>query len=184
MKAAKDRREDFYDPERKGNVLGRNKRRLELWEEHLKDPIVALDKALKCVENSCKRVLLVREPCGGSNPQWPASASFKVCGRKPICEGVWLYLDPMDGVCLRTASVEWNVPGKFGPHGELFFFQIQKEPALAPVGETFLAPSSLLTSALPFFFLRMSSRSALLAYAPNARKKRKGGEEWLSMFLI
>ena len=26
------------------------KTRLELWEEHLKDPIVALDKALKCAE--------------------------------------------------------------------------------------------------------------------------------------
>ena len=48
MKAAKDRREDFYD-----NILGRNNTRLELWEEHLKDPIVALDKALKCVENWC-----------------------------------------------------------------------------------------------------------------------------------
>ena len=27
-----------------------NKTRLELWEEHLKDPIMALDKALKCLE--------------------------------------------------------------------------------------------------------------------------------------
>ena len=25
--------------------------RLALWEEHLKDPIAALDEALKCVEN-------------------------------------------------------------------------------------------------------------------------------------
>ena len=40
-----------YDPERKDNILGRNKTRLELWEEHFKDPIVALDKALKRVEN-------------------------------------------------------------------------------------------------------------------------------------
>ena len=51
MKAARDCGEDFYDPERKDNILGRKKKRLELWEEHLKDPIVALDKALKCVEN-------------------------------------------------------------------------------------------------------------------------------------
>ena len=50
-KAARDRGEEFYDPERKDNSLGRNKTRLELWEEHLKDPIVALDKALKCVED-------------------------------------------------------------------------------------------------------------------------------------
>ena len=34
------------------NILERNKTRLALWEEHLKDPIVALDKALNCVENS------------------------------------------------------------------------------------------------------------------------------------
>ena len=53
MKAARDRGDHFYDPERKDNILGRNKTRLELWEEHLKDPIVALDTALMCVENSC-----------------------------------------------------------------------------------------------------------------------------------
>ena len=42
-----------------------------------------------------------------------------------------------DGECLRTASMEWNVPRKYGPHGELFFFLIQKEPATEHVGETF-----------------------------------------------
>ena len=51
MKAARDSVAGFHDPERKDNILERNKTRLELWEEHLKDPIVALDKALKCVEN-------------------------------------------------------------------------------------------------------------------------------------
>ena len=44
MKAATDSGEDFYDPERKGNNVGRDKTRLELWEEHLKDPIVARTK--------------------------------------------------------------------------------------------------------------------------------------------
>ena len=38
---------------------------------------------------------------------------------KPNWEGVWPYLDPTDSVCLRTASMEWNVRGKYGPHGEL-----------------------------------------------------------------
>ena len=51
MKAAKDSGEDSYDSAHEENFLGREKRRLELWEEHLKDPIVALDKALKFVEN-------------------------------------------------------------------------------------------------------------------------------------
>ena len=48
MRAARDSGEDFYDPERKDK--GRNRTQLELWEEHLKGPIVALDKALKCLE--------------------------------------------------------------------------------------------------------------------------------------
>ena len=50
---------------------------------------------------------------------------------KPIWEGVCPYPD-LGPVCLRTASVEWNVPGKYGPHGELFFFLIHKEPATMP----------------------------------------------------
>ena len=47
---------------------------------------------------------------------------FQSLCEKPIWEGVWPYLDPMDSVCSRTASTEWNVPGKHGPHGELFLF--------------------------------------------------------------
>ena len=51
MKAAKDRKEEFYYQARNENILGRNTTRLEMWDEHLKDTIVALDKALKCVED-------------------------------------------------------------------------------------------------------------------------------------
>ena len=43
MIAAKDREEDFCDRDRKDNILERNKTRLEKWEEHLKDPIPALE---------------------------------------------------------------------------------------------------------------------------------------------
>ena len=53
MNAAKDAGEQYYDPDRKDNVLRRNMTRLALWEEHLKDPIEALDIALNCVANSC-----------------------------------------------------------------------------------------------------------------------------------
>ena len=38
IKAAKDVREEYYDPARKDNILERNKTRLASWEEHLKDP--------------------------------------------------------------------------------------------------------------------------------------------------
>ena len=50
---------------------------------------------------------------------------------KPLWEKVWPYLDPWDGVRQRTASSHWNVPGKYGPHGELFFFLIQKESVVS-----------------------------------------------------
>ena len=51
MKTTRDSGDDLYDPERKDNILKRNKTRLELREESLKDPIMTLDKALKYVEN-------------------------------------------------------------------------------------------------------------------------------------
>ena len=35
---------------------------------------------------------------------------------------------PWDSVRLRIASTHWNVPGKYVPRGELFFFLMQKEP--------------------------------------------------------
>ena len=41
MKAAKYSLEEYHDPARKENILDRKKTRLELWEEHLKDPIIA-----------------------------------------------------------------------------------------------------------------------------------------------
>ena len=28
----------------------------------------------------------------------------------------------------RTTSTQWNVPGRYGPYGELFFFLLKKEP--------------------------------------------------------
>ena len=59
---------------------------------------------------------------------------FQIFWEKPIWEGVWPKLDPKDSVCLRTATMEWNVPGKDGPQGELCFFLIQKELAMG--GET------------------------------------------------
>ena len=51
MKVAWDRGEEYYDPPRKEDILGRTKTRLDLWEEHLKDPVAALAKALACLEN-------------------------------------------------------------------------------------------------------------------------------------
>ena len=47
------------------------------------------------------------------------------CGTN-LWEGVWPHFDPWDIVRLRTASTHWNVPRKYGPHGELFSFLLEK----------------------------------------------------------
>ena len=51
MRAAEDWKEEYYDLAREEDISRRNKTRSKLWEEHLSDPSVALDKALKCVED-------------------------------------------------------------------------------------------------------------------------------------
>ena len=89
----------------KGLHFGRHKKRLELWEEHLKDQIVALDKPLKCVEDPYQGGLLASslEVDLVFNGLWPRGAQ-EWCQRlwdKPLWESVWLYLDPWDSVRLR-----------------------------------------------------------------------------------
>ena len=83
MKAAKDREEDFYDLARKENILGRSQTRQELWREHLKDPIEALDKALRKWENQLavrKRTLFH----GSKQGQTPShSGSSHIFGTMP-----------------------------------------------------------------------------------------------------
>ena len=88
----------------------------------------------------------------------PGAGFLSSLWEKPIWDGVRPYLDPMDSVCLRTASVEWNVPGEYGPHGDLFFFLIETEPATMPGSETF-SPFFAAEIHTPFS-LPMSSRSA------------------------
>ena len=40
------------------------------------------------------------------------------------------FSDAWDSVRLRTTSAQWNVPGRCGPYGELFFFLVKKEPVV------------------------------------------------------
>ena len=60
---------------------------------------------------------------------------LQLCGHQDFAKdvgravlGVWPCLDPWDSVRLRTACTFLHAPGKCGPHGELFFFLIKKEP--------------------------------------------------------
>ena len=80
---------------------------------------------------------------------------------------------PIDSVCLRLASMECNVAGKYGPHGELFFFLMQKEPPIAPNSETF---SPFINPAIrtPLFSADVLKKCALLAWHVMAEEGRDG----------
>ena len=54
MKAAWDRGEEHHDPARTEDILGRTITRLDLWEEHLKDPIAAQPKRWNAWKIPCK----------------------------------------------------------------------------------------------------------------------------------
>ena len=46
----------------------------------------------------------------------------------PLWEEVlWPFLDAWDSVRPHTTSTQWNVPGRYGPYRELFFFLLKKE---------------------------------------------------------
>ena len=107
---------------------------------------------------------------------------------KPVWEGVWPYLNPLNSVCVcsSTASMEWNVPRKYGPHGELFFFLVQMEPATVPGSETF-SPFFNADSRTPFFAADVLKECALAALHVIAEAGRDGkigcrapglGDEW------
>ena len=46
--------------------------------------------------------------------------------QRSFWKGVWPFMDAWHCVRSRTALSHWNVPGKYGPHGELFFFLLKE----------------------------------------------------------
>ena len=62
---------------------------------------------------------------------WRSASLVQRFCKKSYWEGVWPSLHPWDVAELRTTVSAWNVPGKYGPHGELFFFLVKKEPVVA-----------------------------------------------------
>ena len=65
------------------------------------------------------------------------------------------------------------MPGKYGPHGELLFFLIQKDLASMPVIETF---SSFFTADIgtPFFSADVLKKCALMGMHQTAEEGRGG----------
>ena len=115
MKAAWQAGEEYYDATREDNILGRTRQEQHFGKNTSKiqlvrwtSPEVVGKSVLKVsAQSALEKVLSPMAAVGFLRSLW----------EKPIWEGVWPYLDPMDTVCLRTASMEWNVPEKYGPHG-------------------------------------------------------------------
>ena len=135
MKAAKDAGEEYYDPDRKDKILRSNNTKLALWEEHRKDPIVAVDNVLKCVW---------RIRAGNLGPsawwkgvsQWRPLASSKVCGRSRC--GRTFGLPWIRWIGCVHAQRRWSgMCQKSAGRVASSFFLIQKEPAARLDSETF-----------------------------------------------
>ena len=108
--------------------------RLDLWEAHLKDPIVPLAKSLH--QRCCCKPLRQRMATGftrakpNAMPLYVVMVSSSIasamileqCGKGTFWEGVWLCLDPWDVVYVCTSSSYWSDPVKYGPCSERFFF--------------------------------------------------------------
>ena len=82
MKAARDSGEDFHDPERKDNFLGRNTTRLELWEEHPTDPHCGSGQSFEVRGESVSRLTIGSIPFvefvfNGLWPRWK-----NLCGKE------------------------------------------------------------------------------------------------------
>ena len=69
--------------------------------------------------------------------------------------------------------MEWNLPGKYEPHRELFFFVIQKEPVTMPDGETF-SPFINADICTPGFSADVLKKCALIALHVMAEEGRDG----------
>ena len=99
---------------------------------------------------------------------------------KPIWEGVWAYLDPMDSVCLRTASMAREVRAAW----RALIFLIQKELATVSGSETF-SPFFNADNRTPLFSADVLKKCALLALHLIAEEESwrwisspGSGDEW------
>ena len=177
MKAAKDAGEKYYDPTREDNI-GKKQ-----------DTISTSGRAPQRSDcgtgqspEVCGEFVLavsVRVLCGGSVLQWLAPASSKVCGKD------------RSGRAFGPAWIQWTVcvyalPGKYGPHGELFFFLIQKAPTAMTGSETFSSFLQCRHPLPPLFSVNVLKKCALIALHVIAEEGRDGdgcrvpglGDEW------
>ena len=147
MKAAKDAGEEYYDPTREASIKGRNETRLALREEHLKYPIVALDKALNCLE-------CFGPSAGGKmRSQWLMMASVEAWvtgagwrrmkqGRVSIVQEIMIrstdYLRRIIASVGGQGGVTYCTFGDWGEYKSIFRFEVQAtESAFDRIKEAF-----------------------------------------------
>ena len=70
MKEAKDRGEDYCDPNHQKEIETRDQIRLNLWAIHLKSPAAALAKALECLEQGEGEPLAFTDVSVSSGSMW------------------------------------------------------------------------------------------------------------------
>ena len=114
------------------------------------------------------------EPCGGSDLQWLVQSSSNVCGRSRSGRAfgpVWT----RGRVCVY-AQHPWcgMCQGSMGRMASSFSSLFRRSPRRCRVARP-LAPSSLLTSAPPFFSADVLKKCALLGMNLTAEEGRGGG---------
>ena len=112
------------------------------------------------MENSCEEVS-ARVFGGGSVLHGGRWVPLRVLGKADLGGRFWPNLDPMDSACLRTASMEWHVPGKYGP------------PATVPVSGTF-SPFFNADIRTPLFSAVVLKKCAFIALHVTAEEGRDG----------
>ena len=95
-------------------------------------------------------------------------------------EGVWIFLNPWDVEVLGTTTSVWNVLGKYGSHGELFFFFMKKEPFVLTTAVEFrpcVTAETLKACALNGLLMiaEDSTSSTLNGLSPELKMWRNGG---------
>ena len=133
MKAAKDTEKEFYDPARTGQHFGKESGSARAVGRAPQRPTCGTGQGFEVLGESVSRLSVGSRPVVELvlNGLWPRGRGHGAKGvGQAFVEKCLPYLDPCDGVRLRTASTHWNVPGKYGPHGELFFFLLKQEPTV------------------------------------------------------
>ena len=94
MNAAKDREEDSYDQARKDNMFGRNQTPQELWKEHLKDPVEAMDKCSEVFWRIRMKADCWLETLREVGRQWSVAERVQRCGTHRCGKVFGPILDP------------------------------------------------------------------------------------------